>query len=114
MAIVLADSPLACIRCARAAFDLSSALAYNTNAENGEFVPWVTLADGPKVIKYCSMHCWSSYRHDQMKLPESKQDPDIGVIVCSECGREAQMNSPKRDLRGSRSNRCHTSSSALA
>jgi hypothetical protein len=72
---------------------------YNADAENGEFAPWVTLADGSKVIKYCSMQCRSSYRRDQMKLPESKQDPDIGVILCSECSREVQMNSPKHGTR---------------
>jgi hypothetical protein len=44
---------------------------YNADPEHGQFAPWVTLADGSKVIKYCSMHCWSSYRYDQAKLPES-------------------------------------------
>jgi|GEM_PF-5164760 len=72
---------------------------YNADAEHGQFAPWVTLAEGSKVIKYCSMQCWSSYRRDQVKLPQSKQDPDIGVILCSECGREVQMNSPKRGTR---------------
>jgi hypothetical protein len=72
---------------------------HNADAEHGQFAPWVTLADGSKVVKYCSMQCWSSYRRDQMKLPESERDPDIGVILCSECGREVQMNSPKRGTR---------------
>jgi len=72
---------------------------YNADAEDGHFAPWVTLADGSKVIEYCSMQCWSSYRRDQVKLPESKRDPDIGVILCSECGREVRMNSPKRGTR---------------
>lgn len=72
---------------------------YHADVERGRFAPWVTLADGSKVIKYCSMQCWSSYRREQVKLPQSQQDPDIGVILCSECGREVQMNSPKRGTR---------------
>jgi hypothetical protein len=28
---------------------------YNADTEHGEFAPWVTLADGSKVIKYCNV-----------------------------------------------------------
>lgn len=40
-----------------------------------DYAPWVTLADGSKVIKYCSVGCWRHYERAQKKLLESKCDP---------------------------------------
>ncbi len=52
----------------------------------GRYAPWVTLTDGSKVLKYCSVSCWRHYEEYQAKLPESQRDPDIGVILCCKCG----------------------------
>jgi hypothetical protein len=50
--------------------------------------PVTTLADGRKVLKFCSINCCDVYKRDQEKLPEGQRDPDIGRILCTRCGRE--------------------------